>query len=117
MTSGTITRTLEPNLTFFSAAELRVVSFLIINFIGMPVGVGPFHSRSFSQLASICFFLQVVLPIGEIPDDVFQRYTSLIMTHRKVWLLCSLIFSPVLMYRHGEFGSSSWSRSPSSLEK
>ena len=77
---ATITRTLEPGITYFSAAEIRVVrgTFIILieSFLGA-LKCASFYHFTISDL-------QVLLPIGDIPDDVFQHYASLVMAHRQV---------------------------------
>ena len=91
---GSITRTLEGGLTFFSAAEIRVVRLNSYNHdIASLCKVLFLNSQIIFYLIRFeLFYVQVVLPIGEIPEDLFHRYASLIMAHRKVSFLSLSIF-------------------------
>lgn len=79
MTPRGVTRTIEPGLTLFSAAEIRVVR--CRPHPGPQRRTLPTHPPADRHR-----LLQVLLPVGEAPDAVFQRYASLIMRHRQVEL-------------------------------
>lgn len=88
-------RTIEPGLTMFSAAEIRVVSapweLICSSCAGLlPPSLPacrrrlPPLVRSTSPLARPPLPLQVLLPVGEAPEAEFQRYANLIVRHRQV---------------------------------
>ena len=98
--SQTPAKLIEPGLTVFSAAEIRVVSTFQstanrlqqTSNMSLPCpsmlaasasehGQATLHSKQ-------CSLVQAVVPIGSIPEEVMQRYVSLIATHKQVSCCC-----------------------------
>ena len=84
-----LARTVEPNLSVFSAAEIRVVR------AGGLQGGDRFAARRGGGRVGATArgarrtcpgprAAQVLLPVGEAPEDVFHRYAQLIVRHRQV---------------------------------
>lgn len=102
MATHPVTKTIEPALTVFSGAEIRVVS--RSNDVNSTDRAWAHHgstvttcrhcrrhccsqtpSRGSSSSGAFCC-LQVLLPVGEAPEAAFERYASLIVQHRQVRL-------------------------------
>ena len=92
-----VARTLEAGVTLFSAAEIRVVRAarpgrsgpLIPSAGASRAGAGtptPSPAAAHRPPAYCRPPPQVLLPVGEAPEAVFQRYASLIVRHRQVEL-------------------------------
>ena len=85
-----LTRTLEAGVTLFSAAQIRVVRLQP----QQPTAPAALHPRPAAgaaaarlpPTAAAASHPQVLLPVGEAPEAVFQRYASLVVRHRQVEL-------------------------------
>lgn len=100
MASNPVTKTIEPALTVFSGAEIRVVSrsdYLKPVIVRGHTCIPPATTRpplpSLPWVPSVILLVtahtaiclrQVLLPVGEAPEAAFQRYASLIVQHRQV---------------------------------
>jgi hypothetical protein len=86
MATATASRMLEADITLFSGAEIRVVGDdeeRLINLSFKPAIQGRRGSPTSPGMCTVSR-VQVVLPVGEAPDELFQRYASLVTHHRQV---------------------------------
>lgn len=98
--SQTPAKLIEPGLTVFSAAEIRVVSTCQTTAkrpqqtSNMSLPCQPMLAASANEHGQAilhnkqCSLVQAVVPIGSISEEVLQRYVSLIATHKQVGCCC-----------------------------